>query len=245
MTRRNKRQPIKPKKMRHRNKAQKAPENSIVVHGEVEETVTGGVVMGTKCKGYEQLYEYMDPGAATALLVHPKKSRTIMVIAGAGFAAKFPKTEKGEEDKAGPEEPLAPGNVVEFPAGIPYRITATADSQLEFFVVQEKAYLTHLKSTGEATEGQDPVVHDEFPEQFQTQQYLEVLERETPTRRPTGASKAAQQNLRFRGGTHAGTHIASILGSTAAAHQPGGAGIKAAESGTSHSLGVNPQPTNG
>lgn len=232
----------KPKKMKHRSSyaSKQTAENSVVVQGETEGTTTGGVIMGTKCKGYEQYYEFMDPGAATALLSHAKKTRTIMVIAGAGFAAKA----TDEEEGSGVEQPLKPGDVVEFPPGVEYRITATATQQLEFFVVQEKAYFTHMKATGEAIEGQEPLI-DETPETVQTREYTESVARDRPIpRRDRRMSKASQQNQRFRGQTNAGVHITRLLGSQAAAHT-GSAGVQATNNGASHSTGVNPQPTHG
>ncbi len=246
MARRNKRQTVKPRKMKHRSSYinKKAPENSVVVAGEAEETVTGAVILGTKCKGYEQYYEIMEAGSATATLSHAKKTRTIMVVAGAGFAIKTLVSEE-EKEESTVEESLSPGDVVEFPAGIPYRLTATANSSLEFFVVQEKAYQTHMKSEGEATEGQEPAV-EETPEHLQTRAYQEEVARDKPLpRRPRGQSKAAAQNQRFRGATNAGVHITRLLGSQAAMHQSNGAGMPATASGSSHSLGVNPQPTKG
>lgn len=241
---RRKKPAVKPRKMKHRSTyvTQKTPENSVVVSGDAEETVTGAVIPGTTCKGYEQYYEYMEAGAATAILSHEKKTRTIMVVAGAGFAHKTLASEEEDGTDLAVEEPLAPGNVVEFPPGVPYRISATAASQLEFFVVQEKAYRTHMKSEGEATEGEEPVV-EETPEHLQTTAYQAEVAREQPTpRRPRGQSKAAQQNQKFRGGTNAGVHITRLLGSQAAVHQTG---AQAANTGSSHATGVNPMPTNG
>lgn len=242
MTRR-KKTTVQPKKMKHRSTyvTQKTAENSVVVSGDAEETVTGAVIAGTKCKGYEQYYEYMEAGSATATLSHTKKTRTIMVVAGAGFAHKTVPSEDGEGEESA-EESLYPGDVVEFPAGIPYRITATAKSQLEFFVVQEKAYKTHMKTVGEPTEGQEPEV-EETPDHLQTTAYQAEVARDKPiARRPRSASKASQQNQRFRGGTNAGQHITAILGRSASAHQ---VGTQAANTGTSHATGVNPMPTNG
>lgn len=106
------------------------------MHGNKETTATGyktGVHLGKKFDSY---CEVVLEGAATPLAFHPKKTRTIRVINGAGYLSKVtdPKGEAVTDSVT-----LVPGDIIECEPGIAYRIS-TSSTLVEVVITQDLNY---------------------------------------------------------------------------------------------------------
>jgi hypothetical protein len=140
-----KRPQVNPKELRKSSDIRRERHASIVVAGKRKATKSGYRIPGAQCKDYETYFEHIVEKQSTDRVMHPKKTRTIRVIGGQGFAS---------IEKAGFERKsivLIPGDELTVEAGISYQLLTTSRYFLEVFVTQSAKYEANLQVVEEST----------------------------------------------------------------------------------------------
>ena len=219
------RQPDATKVKKHSAYSKKR-EKRIVVGGARQKTDTGFRVPGFAGKSFETFYEVMLPGTSTPTLLHPKKDRTIRVMAGSAFVVISRTLDDGTVDTT--QRRVIAGDEVALERGLTYRI-ATANEQLELVVCQQAKYEASLEVSD------DGIIRDVTPDMLRTPTPRERLVEMRPAdvRQTRKGSKAKQQMIAARGGrTSAQVEaIANVSGASAPEYAGTASGLNAKPTG--------------
>lgn len=134
--------PIDPKTLRKHSQIVEAATAPIPVVGDREQTDYGFFVAGHKGKTFETKFLTIMPSCLTPIWSHPKKTRVIRVVAGAGIYQAFSVDAEGN-NTISDQKMLTTGDEMAIEPGVIHRLTA-GPNKLEFYVVQDVKYESSL-----------------------------------------------------------------------------------------------------